>query len=239
MIDFLVCDDEEIARKNLKKQIVDLMAEKKYKYKIHLFQSYDEEFQSWISKPSPNKIYILDIKIAGADETGIDIARKIRLLDTQSILIFITQDKEKYQNTIIGETLQFFGFIDKFQHASLKPYLDKAISQLIKDPTLCYEYNGEYYSIRPDLITYIDTDKTDHLRHIHGLGEEIICPYSLTKLQNILGDNFISFHRSYLMNKRKIVKFSFKDKMVVLENEKPIRAISEKIRKEEVMSKIK
>ena len=92
MINFIVCDDNKNILNNVKKIIEKAMMNNDTNYEIHKFDDYDSKFKEIMGKKIPNKIYILDIETPTS--SGIDIARKIRNIDYNSIIIFLTAHEE-------------------------------------------------------------------------------------------------------------------------------------------------
>ncbi len=89
MVSFAVCDDEKEFRKKVVKTIDKIFMKNTIEYEVHEFSGYDKNFESFINQPLTSKIYILDIEIYNSI-SGIDIARKIRKSDWNSIIIMVT-----------------------------------------------------------------------------------------------------------------------------------------------------
>ena len=86
MINFIVCDDNVSILNSVKEVISKMMMKNKQSYQIHPFVEYDAGFINKMNEKLTNKIYILDIETKMA--SGIDVARKIRQKDINSIIIF-------------------------------------------------------------------------------------------------------------------------------------------------------
>ena len=110
MINFVVVDDIIEMTKTVENIINKVMMSSNLEYKIHTFHDYDSKFMKFIENPLPNKVYFLDIETKSA--SGLDIARKIRKTDTQSIISFITAH-EQMGGVIIKESLMVLTFICK------------------------------------------------------------------------------------------------------------------------------
>lgn len=91
-MEFVVCDDEKQFRSSIVKIINKIYMNNNEDYKIYEFESYNKDFEKIINKKSP-KIYVLDIEIKDSI-SGIDIARKIRRNDWDSIIILVTSHNE-------------------------------------------------------------------------------------------------------------------------------------------------
>ena len=87
MINFIVVDDIAKFVDIVSNVITKVMMKNKFMYKTHCFNEYDDSFFDVMNSNLSNKIYILDIETKEA--SGIDVARKIRKFDVDSIIIFV------------------------------------------------------------------------------------------------------------------------------------------------------
>ena len=91
-MEFVICDDEKLFRNKIHKVIDKIYMNNDEYYHVTEFTNFNNSFLKLIKDGSP-KIYILDIEMKD-DVSGIDIARKIRNNDWESIIIFITSHNE-------------------------------------------------------------------------------------------------------------------------------------------------
>ena len=92
MINFIVIDDVKKFSEMIIDIITKVMMKNKFMYKTYSFDEYDDKFFEVMNSSLSNKIYIMDIETKNA--SGIDIARKIRKFDVDSIIIFVTVHNE-------------------------------------------------------------------------------------------------------------------------------------------------
>ncbi len=69
-------------------------------------------------------------------------------------------------------------------------------------------------------IEYIES-MTDYVRIFMEDGERVITRENISTLDNILGDDFLRIHRSYIVNIKKIISFG-KEKIILRNNELPV-----------------
>ena len=81
------------------------MDKNKIEYNTHVYNDYDKKFHEMLESKIPFKIYLLDIETPSG--SGIDIARKIRNKDVDSIIIFLTVHEE-LGNVILKNDLILF-----------------------------------------------------------------------------------------------------------------------------------
>ena len=116
MINFIICDDEEIFRDSIKEKIDSCMMKSTAEYKTYFFSCYDEKFFNFAKNPNGFNVYFLDIQMPEID--GIDVARYVRykLGDWSSLIIFviltfiyigkiIKYNKLKVKNSILYECM--------------------------------------------------------------------------------------------------------------------------------------
>ena len=130
MINFIVCEDNKIIlQKNI--EIVNkTMFKNNLNYRIYQFTSYTNDLKKLIEDTIENKIYILDIELENI--SGIDIARKIRDKDNNSIIIISTTYVEYLPYTMKNK-LMLFDFVSKFDNYedNLTNVINNAIKELI------------------------------------------------------------------------------------------------------------
>ena len=88
MINFIVVDDNKKFLEIMVNVITKVMMRNKFVYETYSFEEYDDEFFKVMNSDLPNKIYIMDIETR--ESSGIDVARKIRKHDIDSVIIFAT-----------------------------------------------------------------------------------------------------------------------------------------------------
>lgn len=232
-MDFILCDDLAYILEEEKRILEKVMFQTNYKYQIHLFQKYDQKFMEMTNKKNCLKIYILDIEVNGI--SGIDIARQIRQKDNTAIIIFLSQYERKYKDIIFQATIRYYQFINKRNMASLGPCIEQLIKEIKTTNILAFDQKGEVYTIRESSILFITTNK--HLRKtiIATDYDDFYVTKTLNELQELLTNDFIRTHNSYIVNRKRVIHYSFKKKTITLDNHVVLKnAISRRISKEDI-----
>ena len=86
MFKFIICDDEVMFSKGIVKLIDTIFMKNNFEYTTTTFSGYNNQLEEIINDKSDDKIYILDIEMKDGI-SGIDIARKIRETDWNSVII--------------------------------------------------------------------------------------------------------------------------------------------------------
>lgn len=222
MINFIVVDDVEFFRKQVSNTIL------RFSFKIdedvnkYVFSEYDSDFRKISKLKLENKIYILDIETKKSN--GIDEARKIRRLDKDSSIIFLTL----YENTYGGKLLRSklnFDFVSKTENIGLnKALLNSFISiyKNIKNNKLfVLNQSKGLYNIPYKNIYYIKSENGETI--IKTSNKSIPIKKSLTKLIKQLPDFFFQCHRSYIVNLKNVV---FIGKKIIFDDGSEVTKIS-------------
>lgn len=229
-MEFVVCDDEELFRTKITKVIDKIYMNNDEYYNVRDFSCFNDEFLKIINDGVP-KIYILDIEIKD-DISGIDIARKIRSVDWQSVIIFITSHNELGYEALKAQ-IMLLDFISKFDNceANLELTIKNAISNVNKRNTLKFNFDGVSYIIHLDDILYIVKDTVDRKCIIKTTYNEIIVNKSLSYFEDKLNEKFYMSHRSCYVNTDKISKVDWKENIIYFDNGDSIELLSRDKRK--------
>lgn len=231
MIKFVICDDEVFFRNDVRKVIDKIFMKNDLEYKIDEFSCYDKNFEKIINDKVSNKIYILDIEIKNGI-SGIDIAKKIRKVDWNSIIIIVTSHSELGYEALKAQ-IMLLDFISKFDNCqnNLEKILIKAMQQINNKKILMFNSNGMDYRIFLDDIIYIVRDTIERKCLIKTTYNEIIVNKTLVELLEILDDRFYLSHRSCVVNTEKIVSIDWKHNIIQFNNGIAIDLISRERRK--------
>ena len=224
-MEFVVCDDEKLFRNKIVRVIDKLYMTNDEYYHITEFDGYNKFFEKTINDGCP-KIYILDIEVKN-DFSGIDIARKIRATDWESIIIFITSHNELGYQALKAQ-IMLLDFISKYDDCekNLESAIKQAISKVNSKKTVTFNSDGISYVIHLNDILYVMKDAIDRKCIIKTTYNEVEVGKSLSYLADCLNDRFYMTHRSCLVNLDKISKVDWKDNVIYFKNGDSINLIS-------------
>lgn len=231
MINFIVVDDNLEILKKVENIIGKTMINESLEYKINSYSDYDSKFNKVLNKTLPNKIYILDIETKSA--SGIDVARKIRKDDLDSIIIFITAHEE-LGSVIIKESLMVLTFICKFDDFDKK--LNDALRQSLKvvgnKKVIRFNDYNSIYTIQIKDILYITRDSIERKSIIVTDYATYKVTKTLTELNELTNDSFIQTHRACFVNKDRVSKIDKSNKLITFDNGTTIDLLSDNYKKE-------
>lgn len=225
MINFIVCDDNDVIRKNMEEIINKVMMKNNFEYKVHIFSDYNKNFINVMEKQLLNKIYILDIETPS--ESGINIARRIREKDIESIIIFLTSHYE-LGSVLLEDEIMFLTFISKFNNMDerMTSAINKAIKMLGQKQAIRFEDHGVLYTIPIDDILYITHDSVIRKSVIKTDYTEFNISKTLMEMGNIIDHRFIKTHKSCLANRNRISVIDRKQNLIIFDNGMKINLLS-------------
>lgn len=205
MLRILICDDSEVFASQLKAAVEASMKKRGLKVKIHEFHSAEEIGTEILSSCD---IAFLDIDFKGKNYNGIDIARRLRSLDNDAVIVFISNYIEYAP---AGYEVQAFRYIlkDEMPH-KLDASVDQIVSHLQTErSSVKIQSNGELIDLPVLKILFIESK--GHTLEINILPEgkmgakKYSCYSTLAKMEADLKEiGFLRIHKSYLVNMRHI-----------------------------------
>ena len=218
MIKFVVYDDEAVFRSNVVKSIDKVMAKSNLEYCIEEFAKYNAKMQKTIDDDMP-KIYIMDIEIPNG-LSGIDVARRIRHNDWNSIIMLVTSHVDMGYDALKAQ-IMLLDFISKFNdcNGSLERTIKKAILKINNKKVLIFEYNDITYKVYTDDIVYITKDTIDRKCIIKTVYNEVVVNETISSLYEMLDDRFFISHRSCIINTEKIDKIDWKNNVIYFKHD--------------------
>lgn len=231
MLNIIICDDNEKDRSNVSNIVDEFMNKNKIEFQTHLYNDYNKKFIEVIENKMPFKIYLLDIETPSA--SGIDIARRIRSKDVDSVIIFLT-GHEELGSIILKNDLMFLSFINKFDNLKVRltNALKKAINLVNHKSIIKFTDRNTVYTIDMNDILYLTKDSFERRTIIKTDYAEFKVNNTLSELVSMLDDRFVQTHRScYINNDRKIC-IDKTNKIIKFDNGEETDLLSDKYRKE-------
>ena len=202
----LICDDDRLFLNKIFALVQSCFSNTGVKAKIHTYSCWEE-----IGTPILDSydIAILDLDFSGKPYTGIDIAKSLRKVRQDSVIIFLTNYIEYAPE---GYEVQAFRYILKSDlNRKLDSCLNLALSQLrASQEVIKIQINGELIDIRLNNILYFESQQHTIIVHVQkGTTQKQYLFYSsLTTLETQLAPNgFLRIHKSYLVNMNKLKKY--------------------------------
>jgi len=151
--------------------------------------------------------------------SGIDIARKIRQKDWESIIIMVTSHTELGYEALKAQ-IMLLDFISKYDECTskLEKVLKKALLKVNSRKVLKFNSEGITFIIHIEDILYVTKDTIDRKSIIKTTKNEIVVNKTLNSIKEILDDRFYESHRSCIINIEKVDKIDWRNSIIYFEN---------------------
>lgn len=227
MFNFIVVDDIEFYRNQVKEAILSFSIKADVPTENYIFSEYNKDFMKIANSKIENKIYVLDIETP--KHNGIDVARKIRSKDEDSTIIFLTSYEDSYYPTLLRCNIKY-NFISKSE--VFKIILINYFN-IIMDNTYSSKYHltfkdySNFISIKLKDILYVHS--SDNKNIIETFKTKITVNKSLDFLLKKLPNYFIRSHRACIVNLKNVVLICNE---IVFSNGTKIKLLSRKYKDE-------
>lgn len=211
MLSILICDDDVGMIAKMRTVTESVLKKTGRKAKIYTFTDVASISEQILSICD---IALLDIDFDRSCYNGMDVARRIRSLRSDTVIIFVTNFIEYAPE---GYEVQAFRYVLKRDlQTDLNTILPLALKQLNQE-TLPIQINGEIIKILLDDILYLEVQQhnvtvvTRNLSSEHK-PKEYSFYATLTDLEERLEPfGFLRIHKSYLVNMKHLKKFQCRE----------------------------
>ncbi len=228
MLKIILCDDDQF--------ILQLGADKineMIEAKIVSIASSSNELFSYIRNNPSQYLIFLDLDFGNGKLNGIDVAKTLRQTDSDCKIVFTTNHHEMAMD-VLKSGVEPFGFLEKSSDISkLADGYHKYIVMLLNkkrseeslnhvETILLNPCMDESVSVLLDDIVFVETEKNvSHGITYHTANGSVLTIISTLDAElERLGNSFIKVHRSYLVNRKHILRM--KDGFIKLSNQQEI-----------------
>lgn len=232
MIKIIVVDDDIEMQNNVRQIIRKVIFNCENEIKINNYTRFDGNLMNEIKETSYHKIYILDIELAN-NSSGIQIAKKIREIDWDSQIIFMTNHDKMFE-TVYRSVYQVFDFIEKFHDFELRLENDLKTILTKKFDNKMFCYNGKNIDLQVYFrsILYIYRDANERKVILVTDSNRFVVGMTINEILEKLDDRFMLVHRSCIANSEHIQKVDWVNKKFILDNGNEVSKLSKKYKKE-------
>lgn len=158
-------------------------------------------------------ILFLDIDFKDSGKNGIDFANELRELNKEFTLIFMTAF---FEYSLLAYQCKTFGYILKpITIQSVAPVLTRLKAEFSQGSGNFIQLNKSE-TVRAKDILFIERNKSK--TRVYTSSNTFETNYSLNNIQEILPQNFVRVHRSYIVNQNNIYSVNKNEKMILFEN---------------------
>lgn len=190
---------------------------------IKLVTGKSDELLESITTFGKKQVYFVDIELRGEEKKGLDTARKIRELDDQATIIFVTTHTEFaaityfYQVAALGFVDKELPTVDFTRHIS--SYLKVLLKRLESDQEDIFEVKTQNRHVRVPFqdIYFIETTDIPHKLVLLTHHQRIEFYESMKQLEE-REPRFFRAHKAYLINPSKVREIDQLDNRVYFSN---------------------
>jgi len=210
VIRVIICDDNEDFLAAMESRVTDCLKQLGISTKIHSYTGADK-----IGAPilASCDIAILDVDFNTPNYNGLDIARKLRSVREDAVIIFVTNYIEYAPD---GYEVRAFRYVlKKNVPTKLGECIRQAVDHLNHNKEVFkIKVNGEVIDLDLKSILYIEAQLRMVIIYVlkeRGL-KRYECYASITELEQQLGVNgFLRVHKSFLVNMRHIKRYQCRE----------------------------
>ena len=213
MLNFVLCDDNLNIVKKLKEMLEILFVKNDIDAKVGFYTDKPEKVLEY-EKDNIVDVLVLDINL-NSNISGIDLAKEIRKKNKKVYVIFSTGHLEY---SLVAYSVKTFDYLPK---PLTLERLEVTLNRLLEDLNNSYTNNfiklNNKTIINEKEINYI---KKDGMKLIFCTGSSNFEIYSsFSKIENILPDNFVRCHKSYIVNTNSIQNINISTNTIVFNND--------------------
>ena len=198
MLNFVLCDDNLSAINKLSKMLNSIFISNNLKGQITFSTDNPNELFEYV-KNNTTHVLLLDIDLKSSI-SGLEIAEKIREIDKNVYIIFITGHFEFSQLAYKCKTFDFLQkplTKERFEETILRLYSD-----IFGNKTRYIRLDKDKAVIKEDSIRFIKKEGMKVIFHTDTRDYEVYSSFS--KIHDMLPYNFVRCHKSYIVNMSKI-----------------------------------
>jgi len=212
MFNFVLCDDNLNILNKLSKLLESIFIKNNFEANISFISDNAEEVLSYINSNKAD-VLVLDIDLK-SNMSGLELAEKIRKDNKDCYLIFSTGHLEY---AMMAYKLKTFDYLPK---PITYERLEETITRLFNDinglPKKYIKIDTKNTLIDENKIQYIKRDGMKLIYHTENKDYEAYS--SFNKMQNLLPNNFVRCHKSYVVNINKITNLDPVSNTISFEN---------------------
>ncbi len=226
-IKIAICDDEIIFAKRLEFLVASYCSEKELPFLIDIYES-GKEFVDLEVKMAEYQIVFLDMNMENMD--GIETARRLRNICQDTFIVFVTAFIKYTIEGFKVEPIRYILKTDNNYEKSVYESLDAICKKMDYQSHIReIQFREGSKKISLEKIMYIESDLHQVIFYI--LENKIITYTMYEKLNNIpnlLTDDFIRIHQSYIVNMKYISKITRTHVILLGGTELPVARSKEK-----------
>ena len=202
MLNIAICDNEDVYAFSILKTLEEEAKFFNIKINFEVYKAAEDLLKA--TKLEPLKYSIMFLDILMGEMNGIELSRKVKEINKNIDIIFITSTKEYVFDAYDIGAINYI--LKPIQRSRLKEQFSRAISMTLKNKkNFVINKNSEVYNLNIDDIIYFEV--RNRIVTVEYLGGKIEFYSKLSEIEGkVIKYNFIKCHRAYIVNPKYIFK---------------------------------
>lgn len=212
MVRIVLCDDNSEFLEHLQMEIKRILEQYIRNFAVYAFHGMEEILPELFARADA---FFLDINFDGQQYTGIDIAEKIRKVNREAAVVFVTGD---IRYALKGYEVQAFRYLLK---NNISSKLERCIQQILEKLALrkdavMFAVSGKTLNFPLADVLFLESQGHNVLIHMQPPGTAKSKQYclhaALTDMEKQLcSKGFLRIQRSFLVNMRRMIRYQCKE----------------------------
>lgn len=225
MLKIFICEDNNEQRKRFKSIIENIILMEDYDMELVLSTHSPQDLLLKVKEEKGTGVYFLDVDLK-SDINGIQLAEKIRELDGEGFIIFVTTHSEMSYLTFIYK-VEAMDYIIKDNHANIRTRITQCIKSANEKYLLKSKINKIYsinigdrvINVAYSDILFFETSSSIHKIILHCENTQLEFYGKMKNIEEeLLNSGFCRCHTSYIINLNNIKEIDKKNRVIIMKN---------------------
>ncbi|MDT2835596.1 LytTR family DNA-binding domain-containing protein [Enterococcus durans] len=224
-MNIFVCEDEQQYLEHLVRSIQNYILFKNQQVILKMSTANPDQLLNEVEKNiEEDNLFFLDVDLK-TDVTGIELAEKIKVLDPNAKIVFITTHGELY-SLVFQYQIETMDYIEKDQYEivenRIRSCIDKAIERFFssnssKEDTVILKIGNQIERIPVSKILFFESSHKSHRVEVHLKNRQFEIYGKLSDVVK-MHPTFIASHKSFVVNIKNVKSVNTKERIVTLMN---------------------
>jgi two-component system response regulator AgrA len=221
MLNIYICEDNQAQREFVTSFILDYCIFRNLDATVSLASDDPKAILTHYKDVEEPSLFFLDIELGG-EINGIELASRIRKQDKRAAIVFLTTHSELALVTLQYK-VEALDFIIKGNQDNVKRKIAESINTVYlrytddnNNKIIKITVGDKIIPLDMDEIIYLETTQTRHKLRLHTKSRTLEFNGELKGMEERLDERFVRCHKSYLINKDKIMSINKRENTVTM-----------------------
>ena len=229
MLYIYICEDEEVQLNYIREMITEYIADQRIDARIVAARQDPEEIMAELHDYCQPAIFFIDIQLDGYDMDGFDLARRLKWLNSEYAVVFLTSSTD-FAYKVFEYDLEVLDYVVKepeyFRQKRINNSLKRRLDRIfVKMNSLCDKKNkatialaggGKVTNVIMEDIIYIQSVAGRHQAEVYLDNRVIIVRQSMKSIYELLSEDFVYVNKSCIVNRYKMQELDKKERFLYL-----------------------